>query len=74
MKFAAGLTRFQQPQSRGAWRRLAGVAAATLMLASTTWAQGWQPSKSVEFIVPAGTGGGADQTRARASRGHQAAR
>ena len=24
-------------------------------------AQAWQPSKSVEFVVPAGTGGGADQ-------------
>jgi len=24
-------------------------------------AQGWEPSKTVEFIVPAGTGGGADQ-------------
>src|SRR5580765_3079923 len=24
-------------------------------------AQGWEPSKTVEFVVPAGTGGGADQ-------------
>ncbi len=24
-------------------------------------AQGWEPTKTVEFIVPAGTGGGADQ-------------
>ena len=31
-------------------------------------AQGWQPTKTVEFIVPAGTGGGADQM-ARAIQG-----
>ena len=30
-------------------------------LSLTAHAQGWQPTKSVEFIVPAGTGGGADQ-------------
>ena len=38
------------------------VAALVACWATTTaWAQTWQPSKSVEFIVPAGTGGGADQ-------------
>jgi tripartite-type tricarboxylate transporter receptor subunit TctC len=28
----------------------------------------WEPTKTVEFIIPAGTGGGADQM-ARGSRG-----
>jgi putative tricarboxylic transport membrane protein len=28
---------------------------------STSTAQAWEPTKTVEFIVPAGTGGGADQ-------------
>ena len=27
-------------------------------------AAAWQPTRTVEFIVPAGTGGGADQMRA----------
>ena len=31
-------------------------------------AQAWEPSKTVEFIIPAGTGGGADQM-ARAIQG-----
>jgi tripartite-type tricarboxylate transporter receptor subunit TctC len=39
-------------------RNLLGAAAAALT-ASATWA--WEPTKAVEFIVPAGTGGGADQ-------------
>lgn len=44
------------------WQRLAGVAA----VMAGTWlaaapAQAWEPSKTVELIVPAGTGGGADQ-------------
>jgi tripartite-type tricarboxylate transporter receptor subunit TctC len=37
------------------------LAAATLLChAHVSWAA-WQPTKTVEFIVPAGTGGGADQ-------------
>src|SRR5215470_15420976 len=40
------------------------VALATLPLA----AHAWEPTKTVEFIVPAGTGGGADQM-ARAIQG-----
>ena len=39
-------------------------AAATAVACAAPWsanAQGWEPSKTVEFIVPAGTGGGADQ-------------
>jgi putative tricarboxylic transport membrane protein len=33
----------------------------------SVFAQGWEPTKTVEFIIPAGTGGGADQM-ARASQ------
>ena len=39
---------------------LAVVAAALLSTPALGWAA-WQPTKTVEFIVPAGTGGGADQ-------------
>jgi tripartite-type tricarboxylate transporter receptor subunit TctC len=49
---------------RSIGRRLAvGLAAGALALALTgpARAQAWEPTKSVEFIVPAGTGGGADQ-------------
>ncbi|WP_130432820.1 Bug family tripartite tricarboxylate transporter substrate binding protein [Rivibacter subsaxonicus] len=35
------------------------MAASTLLLASAVHA--WEPTKPVEFVVPAGTGGGADQ-------------
>ena len=35
----------------------AGVAVSTLSGAALAW----EPTKTVEFIVPAGTGGGADQ-------------
>jgi tripartite-type tricarboxylate transporter receptor subunit TctC len=38
-----------------AWGAIAAVAA------GPSFAQGWEPTKTVEFIVPAGTGGGADQ-------------
>ena len=36
---------------------LAGIAA----LPQVAMAQAWEPTKTVEFVVPAGTGGGADQ-------------
>src|SRR5215470_2300329 len=36
-------------------------AAAALALAAATPAVAWEPSKPIEFVVPAGTGGGADQ-------------
>ena len=39
---------------------LAVVAAALLSTPALGWAA-WQPTKTVEFVVPAGTGGGADQ-------------
>jgi putative tricarboxylic transport membrane protein len=47
---------------RGKIVRWAGAAAALCALAPA-WvhAQGWEPTKTVEFVVPAGTGGGADQ-------------
>ncbi len=45
------------------------LAAAALVAASfTAHAQSWEPTKNVEFIIPAGTGGGADQM-ARAIQG-----
>ncbi len=41
--------------------RLAAVAAACAISPVHAQSGGWEPTKSVEFIVPAGTGGGADQ-------------
>ena len=43
--------------------RISCVAAlvAAFVAPLATRAQSWEPSKTVEFIVPAGTGGGADQ-------------
>ena len=42
--------------------RVLGVALGVLLFAlSSGLAWGWEPSKPIEFIVPAGTGGGADQ-------------
>ncbi len=41
--------------------RLAAIAAAAATLAAVGPAQAWEPTKPVEFVVPAGTGGGADQ-------------
>jgi len=35
--------------------------AALLALAAASPAFAWEPTKPVEFVVPAGTGGGADQ-------------
>jgi tripartite-type tricarboxylate transporter receptor subunit TctC len=39
----------------------AGAAAVAVAAAAPSAAQGWQPSKPVTFVIPAGTGGGADQ-------------
>ncbi|MET0606373.1 MAG: tripartite tricarboxylate transporter substrate-binding protein [Beijerinckiaceae bacterium] len=39
----------------------AATIAASALIGSTAWAQGWEPTKPVTFIIPAGTGGGADQ-------------
>ena len=38
-----------------------GVAAAAALTAGGSAMAAWEPSKPVEFVVPAGTGGGADQ-------------
>jgi putative tricarboxylic transport membrane protein len=50
-------------------RSIVGAVAAAFVLAAP-WAaaQGWEPTKTVEFVIPAGTGGGADQM-ARAIQG-----
>src|SRR6478735_11532891 len=40
-------------------RSLAGLVAVALTALAPAYA--WEPSKTVEFVVPAGTGGGADQ-------------
>jgi tripartite-type tricarboxylate transporter receptor subunit TctC len=37
------------------------TAVATLAIAGVAHAQGWEPTKPIEFIIPAGPGGGADQ-------------
>lgn len=50
--------------SRSLRKTLAFVTAATAGVfssASAVWAQAWEPTKPVQFIIPAGSGGGADQ-------------
>src|SRR5215468_9725104 len=45
-------------------RRSLAVVAMTLLASAIAWAapaMAWEPTRNVEFIVPAGTGGGADQ-------------
>ena len=42
-------------------RTLALATAAVALAPDPAGAEAWQPTKNVEFIVPAGTGGGADQ-------------
>ena len=42
-------------------RRIHAVIALAAAFSSITAAQAWEPTKTVEFVVPAGTGGGADQ-------------
>jgi len=39
---------------------LAGAVAMTLPPTSA-YSQGWEPTKPIQFVIPAGTGGGADQ-------------
>ena len=46
---------------RGFWRRLTGALVPLIVLAMGAPAVAWEPTKPVEFVVPAGTGGGADQ-------------
>lgn len=54
----AAASPFTNPARKMTRVALAAVAA-TLAAATPAWA--WEPAKPVEFIVPAGTGGGADQ-------------
>jgi len=52
------------PATDGVRPRVLGAAlaaACAMSLPQSGEAAGWQPTKTVEFIVPAGTGGGADQ-------------
>ena len=49
-------------------RSIVGAVAAAFALASAPALAQWEPTKTVEFIIPAGTGGGADQM-ARAIQG-----
>ena len=50
-----------QIRNHSALRQICAAAAGVLTLFSATTAIAWEPTKTVEFIVPAGTGGGADQ-------------
>ena len=45
----------------GCMQRTAAVAAIALLAGVAPAQAAWQPEKPVEFVVPAGTGGGADQ-------------
>src|SRR5687768_8407925 len=47
--------------SSGCMQRTAAVAAVALLAVTAPAQAAWQPEKPVEFVVPAGTGGGADQ-------------
>ncbi len=47
--------------STSASLRAAAIVIVGVLGAGTVQAQGWEPTKTVEFIIPAGTGGGADQ-------------
>jgi len=49
-------------------RTIQSVAAIAVAFALVPAAQAWEPTRNVEFIIPAGTGGGADQM-ARAVQG-----
>src|SRR5213594_2323559 len=45
------------------WRRFLslGLASLLVLFASDRTYAAWEPTKPIEFVVPAGTGGGADQ-------------
>jgi len=47
--------------SKAVRRTLAAALAAIVGFATPALSQGWEPTKPVTFIIPAGTGGGADQ-------------
>jgi len=45
------------------WRRFMGVLIGPVLIASAPGGvlAAWEPTKPIEFVIPAGTGGGADQ-------------
>ena len=45
------------------WRRFLGLGllSVLVLIASGRAHAAWEPTKPIEFVVPAGTGGGADQ-------------
>lgn len=45
------------------WRRSTGLALISALMAGTPAVvqAAWEPTKPIEFAIPAGTGGGADQ-------------
>ncbi|MGH7383716.1 MAG: Bug family tripartite tricarboxylate transporter substrate binding protein [Candidatus Rokuibacteriota bacterium] len=47
----------------GQWRRFAALVPVLVLtaLVSPSAAPAWEPTKPIEFVIPAGTGGGADQ-------------
>jgi tripartite-type tricarboxylate transporter receptor subunit TctC len=49
------------PLARPGLARIAAAAALAASFTSATPAMAWEPTKPIEFVVPAGTGGGADQ-------------
>jgi putative tricarboxylic transport membrane protein len=53
-------TRVAGPTLQGACALLL-AGAATMAPATCAYAQAWEPTKPVQFVIPAGTGGGADQ-------------
>ena len=53
--------RFKFDFKRGVKQAMIGAFAAAASLAAAPASAAWEPTKPVEFVVPAGTGGGADQ-------------
>ena len=49
------------PPGRLALHRRFGIGIAAVAPASPAAAQAWEPTRPIQFIIPAGTGGGADQ-------------
>ena len=58
--------------TKNAVTRLSGMAASVAMALGMLSVGGnalaWEPTKTVEFVVPAGTGGGADQIDRKSTR------
>src|SRR5262245_43372699 len=64
----ARFTRGDNWRRRQMLKKLASAFIALAAVGAASSALAWEPTKTVEFIVPAGTGGGADQM-ARAIQG-----